>query len=125
MGKFILFAFMLLFVSVSSEAQFLNKNGSPKPGKAPAAQSSGLNKKTKVKKPGSARSAIKNQKAKEEKIKKDYAKSVMRSQKRTVDIQTPDVQARMQQNKKDTDARDKMKKKNVKAATKKAGKKYK
>lgn len=125
MGKFILFATVFLFVFVASEAQFLNKNGSPKTGKGPTTQTSGLNKKTKVRKPGSARSAIKSQKAKEEKIKKDYAKSVKRSQKRTVDIQTPEVQARMQQNKKDTDARDKMKKKKVIAATKKAGKKYK
>jgi len=50
---------------------------------------------------------------------------VKQSQKRTVAIQTPEVQDRMKQNKKDSAIRDKEKKKKVKAGSKRAGKKYK
>jgi hypothetical protein len=50
---------------------------------------------------------------------------VKQSQKRTIDIQTPEVQDRMKQNKKDTAARDKEKKKKVRSGSMKAGKKYK
>ena len=57
-------------------------------------------------------------------LKKDYDKSIKQSQKRTVDIQTPEVQARMKQNKKDYTRRDRHKKKKIKAASKEAGGKY-
>jgi hypothetical protein len=69
--------------------------------------------------------AKKKQEANDRKLKRDYDKSIRRSQKRTIDIQTPEVQKRMKQNKKDFSARDKEKRKNVKAATRRAGKKYK
>lgn len=62
--------------------------------------------------------------ANDRKLKKDSEKSVKRSQKRTVDIQTPEVQARMKKNKKDYILRDKDKKKKVKEGTKRAAKKY-
>jgi hypothetical protein len=42
-----------------------------------------------------------------------------------VDIQTPEVQERMKQNKKDNSIRDKKKKKNIETGTKGAEKKYK
>ena len=57
-----------------------------------------------------------------ESLKKNYDKSVKKSQKRTYEIQTPEVQARMKQNKKDYAARDKEKKKKVRASTKRQGK---
>ena len=69
--------------------------------------------------------AKKKQEANDRKLKRDYDKSIRRSQKRTIDIQTPEVQKRMKQNKKDFSARDKEKRKNVRAATRRAGKKYK
>ena len=58
--------------------------------------------------------AKKKQEKNEKKLKKEYAKSVERSRKRAYDIQSPEVQARMKQNQKDTALRDKEKKKNVK-----------
>ena len=68
-------------------------------------------KEAKVKEPRSVMRAKKKQEANDRKLKKDYEKSIRRSQKRTIDIQTPEVQARMKQNKKDTDTRDKEKRK--------------
>ena len=56
-------------------------------------------------------------------LKKESAKSVKKSQKRTVEIQTPEVQDRMKQNKKDYTVRDKDKHKKVKIGKKKSPKK--
>ena len=69
--------------------------------------------------------AKKKQEANDRRLKKDYDKSVKQSQKRTIDIQTPEVQARMKQNKKEDVTRYKDKKKKVKEGSKRAGKKYK
>ncbi len=44
-------------------------------------------------------------------LEKDYEKAMKQSQKRTIDIQSPEVQARMKQNKKDYIMRDKQKRK--------------
>jgi preprotein translocase subunit SecF len=74
--------------------------------------------------PKAARRAKKKQEAKERKQKKDYAASVKRSQKRSIEIQTPEVKARMKQNKKDTESKFKSKKKKANSTTRKAGKKY-
>ena len=66
-----------------------------------------------------------NRKQMIESLKKIMRNQSRQSQKRTIDIQTPEVQARMKQNQKDSAVRDKAKKKKVKTSTKKAGKKYK
>jgi len=83
------------------------------------------NKEVKVKEPRSVLKAKRKQEANDRRLEKNYEKSVRKSQKRTIDIQTPEVQARMKQNKKDTIVRGKEKKKKVKANSQKAGKKYK
>ena len=62
----------------------------------------GKKKQVKVKEPRSVTKAKKKQEANERKLKKDYAASIKRSQKRTIEIQTPEVQARMKQNQNDT-----------------------
>ncbi|MCX6253269.1 MAG: hypothetical protein NTV31_02195, partial [Bacteroidia bacterium] len=69
--------------------------------------------------------AKKKQEANKRKLDKDYERYVKKSKKRAFDIQTPEVQARMKQNQKDSAIRDKVKKKKTKTSTKKAGKKYK
>jgi hypothetical protein len=69
--------------------------------------------------------ARKKQEAKERKQKKEYKLFVKESQKRSVEIQTPEVQSRMKQNLKDSEARYKSKKKNSNSASKRAGRKYK
>jgi hypothetical protein len=78
-------------------------------------------------KSGGPRSAVKakrKQEANDRKHDKEYAKSIKRSQKRTIEIQTPEVQERMKKNEKDNKARDKDKKKKIKEGSKKAEKKY-
>jgi hypothetical protein len=123
--KILLLFFVLLLTIGSSNAQILKKNASKNIEKGLFNKSHRNAKEPKVKEPGKVLKAKKKQEANEKKIKSDYAKSVKKSQKRTYDIQTPEVQARMKQNQKDSALRDKEKKKNVKNGTKKAGKKYK
>ena len=123
--KFFLFVFILLLAIGTCNAQIFHKNGSRNAERALFGKSPGKKKEVKVKKSWTVLKAKKKQEANERKLKRDYEKSVKRSQKRTVDIQTPEVQVRMKQNKKDSAARNKAKKKKVKTSTKKAGKKYK
>jgi hypothetical protein len=82
-------------------------------------------KETKVREPRAVGKAKKKQAKKEEKLKKDYSNFVNDSKKRSYKIQTPEVQARMKQNQKEITSREKNKKKNTTATTRKAGKKYK
>lgn len=81
-------------------------------------------KKSKIKKPMSAEKAQKEADAKDKKRKKDSEKYIKENQKRSIEIQTPEVQERMKLNVKDANARYKAKKKNSTTRTKKAGKKY-
>ena len=75
--------------------------------------------------PGRVRKAKKIQEARERRNKKNYAKSIENSRKRSIEMQSPDVQARMKQNDTNIALRDKEKAKRSKAASKKTGKKYK
>jgi hypothetical protein len=79
----------------------------------------------KVQSPKSVSATKKEQEKKKKKEDEDYAKSLKESQKRSVEIQTPDVQERMKQNQKEIKDREKAKKKRTSAQTKKAGRKYK
>jgi IMP dehydrogenase/GMP reductase len=81
-------------------------------------------KKAKINKPMSAEKAQKQADAKDKKRKQDSEKYIEENRKRSIEIQTPEVQERMKQNVKDANARYKDKKKNSIARTKKAGKKY-
>jgi hypothetical protein len=121
MNKLFLLVFILSLSIDSGNAQIFHKD----PEKKLFGKSLGNKKEAKIKEPRVVLKAKKEQEAKEKKLKKDNAKSVKMSQKRTIDIQTPEVQARMKQNKKDSDIRDKAKKKKATSTTKKAGKKYK
>jgi hypothetical protein len=68
--------------------------------------------------------ARKQQERRQAKIKKNYAKHVENSRKRTFEIQTADVKERMKQDESNRKIREKMKAKKVKTATRKAGNKY-
>lgn len=81
-------------------------------------------KKAGIRKPVSAEKARKKAEAKEEKRKKDGEKYIKENRERSLEIQTPEVRERMQQNVKDANARYKAKKKNNASRTKKAGRKY-
>lgn len=71
--------------------------------------------------PGKAKKA---QEAKLKKQKKDYQNSIKDSRKRSIDIQTPEVQARMKKNNKNADANYRNKKKKSNSSTRKAARKY-
>lgn len=72
-----------------------------------------------------AKKAQKKADAKEKKKKQAIKDGSKATQKRTYEIQSPEVQARMKQNKKDAAARDKAKRKNNKSKTRRGAKKYK
>jgi hypothetical protein len=121
MGRFFLIVFVLSLTIGTANAQIFHKD----PEKKLFGKTLGNKKEVKVKEPRVVLKAKKKQDAKEKKRKKEYSKAVRQSQKRTRDIQTPEVQARMKQNQKDSEVRDKAKKKQSRTTTKKAGKKYK
>jgi len=125
MSKFFLFVFIFSLAIGSCNAQLFQKNASRKTEKALFGKSLRKKKVVKVKESRTVLKAKKRQEANQRKLKRDYEKSIKRSQKRTIKIQTPEVQARMKQNQKDSAVRNKARKKKVKISSKKAGKKYK
>jgi hypothetical protein len=124
MRRIVFVIFILSLCIGSSNAQIFHKNSGRKAERGLFGKTLGNKKEAKVKEPRSVLRAKKKQEAKERKLKKDYAKGVKRSQKRTLEIQTPEVQARMKQNQKDATVRDKTKKKTIRAGSKKAARKY-
>lgn len=124
MKRIFLFMLILSLAVGSTHAQAFKKNTSRKVERQLFGRTSGKKKVVKIREPRSVVKAKKKQANKEKKLKREYAKSVKRSQKRSVEIQTPEVQARMKQDKKDTAARNKAKKKKVKEGNKKAARKY-
>jgi hypothetical protein len=82
-------------------------------------------KKAKVRKPMSAKKAQKQANAKDKQRKKESDKYLQENRKRSIEIQTPEVQQRMKQNVKDANTRYKAKNKKNASRTKKAGRKYK
>jgi hypothetical protein len=106
--------------------------GAQTPDRAPKPEKKGLfglfsGKKSsgKVQSPKSVSATKKEQEKKKKKENEDWARSVKESQKRSVNIQTPDVQERMKKNEKEIKEREKTKKKKTASQTKKAGRKYK
>jgi hypothetical protein len=115
------FIFLLSLSICSCNAQIFHKN----PEKQLFGKTLGKKKEVKVKEPRSVIKAKSKQEANDRRLQKEYEKNVKRSQKRTIDIQSPEVQTRMKQNKKDYTKRDKEQKKKVRASTRRAGEKYK
>jgi hypothetical protein len=118
--KLFLFLLLISLAIGSCNGQIFHKN----PEKKLFGKTLGSKKEVKVKEPRSVLKAKKKQEANDRRLQKNYEKSVKRSQKRTVDIQTPEVQSRMKQNKKDYTKRDKGKKKKTETENRKAEKKY-
>jgi hypothetical protein len=110
----------LLLTSGSCSIHLFHKN----PERALFGKTHRSKKEAKVKEPRKVLRAKSKQEANERRLDRNYDKSIKRSQKRTIDIQTPEVQERMKQNKKDYKIRDKGKRKKTEASTKKAGQKY-
>jgi hypothetical protein len=122
--KFLLCLVVATFILGTGNAQFSKSSGSKNPEKGLFGKTVGSSKTVKVKEPRSVQKARKKQEKNEKRLKNEYEKSVERSRKRTYDIQSPEVQARMKQNQKDTELRNKEKKKRIKTNSKKAAKKY-
>lgn len=118
--KFLLFIFIVSFPVVICNAQISNVPPSKSPDRAP----SGHSKSKKIKGPVSVRKAQRAQEKNEKRLKKEYAEAIEKSRQRTYNIQSPEVQARMKENNKDTKLREKEKKKNRKTSSRKAGRKY-
>jgi hypothetical protein len=118
--SFLFTLFFLFMISGQGNAQIFHKD----PERKLFGKTHIKTKEPKVKQPRSVLRAKRKQEANDAKLKKENAKSVKQSQKRTVDIQTPEVQDRMKQNKKDYTARDRSKQKKLKSERKKARKKY-
>jgi hypothetical protein len=118
--RLILF-FIVLFIGISfCEAQ----DRAPKPKKGIFGFFSGKKKASGIKSPKSASRVQKEQQKKKKKKDLEWAKTVRESQKRTIEIQTPEVKSRMKQDKKDIEAREKARTKKASKATKQGGKKY-
>jgi len=81
-------------------------------------------KQKKVREPRAVVKAKKKQEANENKLKKEYNEYIKESRKRVVKIQSPEVQERMIQNRKDADQRYKVKRKKVTESGRKTGRKY-
>jgi hypothetical protein len=113
---------LLVFGTCSSQSSYGSRSKNPE--KELFGKSLGNTKKTKVKEPGTVHKAKRRQEKNEKRMKKSYAQHVKQSRKRSYDIQSPEVQARMKEDQKNTALRDKEKKKNIRSSTKKAGKKY-
>jgi len=82
------------------------------------------NKTVKYKESPSVVRAKKKQAANEKKLKKEYEAYIKAERKRAVEIQSPEVQTRMINNRKEADLKYKEKKKQRKQAARKTGKKY-
>jgi len=108
----------------TGNAQLFHKNVSRKAEKKLFGSTLNLRKGGTVKEPRKVLKAKKKQEANDRKLKNSYEKSVLQSQKRAIEIQTPEVQTRMKQDQKDNARRDKAKNRKVRSATKKARKKY-
>jgi hypothetical protein len=104
-------------------AQSFDRSSAPKQQKS--SNKGPLKHKTiKIKGPRSVEKSKKNQVEKQSKLKKDYSKYVKENQKRSIEIQSPEVKTRMKQNIKESDANYKAKHKNSAARTRRTGKKY-
>jgi len=68
--------------------------------------------------------AKKKQAANQKRLDKEYYAYVKKQRKHNIDIQSPEVKARMIENRKDSDQRFREKKKNIKEKSRKAGRKY-
>jgi hypothetical protein len=119
-GKFFMFIFILSLATASSNAQIFHRD----PEKKLFGKTHMNRKEAKVKEPRTVLRAKRKQEANDRKLQKQYDKSVKKSQKRTVDIQTPEVQTRMKKNKKEIITRDKKNKKKIRGGSKGAEKKY-
>jgi hypothetical protein len=116
---------LFLFIATcSADCQGLRKNVVKKTERELFRKSGSNRKEVKVKESRKVTGSKKKQEAKERKRKKDYTRAIKSSQKRTYEIQSPEVKARMKLNQKESASRNKIKKKREKSNSKKARRKF-
>jgi len=121
----LLFTALILSIFVSvSEAQSFKRHPVRHPGRSLTRKTPGRSKEVKIREPRAVEKAKKKQLNKVKQQDRDYANYVKGNRKHFLEIQTPDVQARIIQNRKDAEASYKAKKKTNASGMKKAGKKY-
>jgi len=120
------FIVLIIILSASSnicEAQKIRKNSFRNPERALYGKS--LNKRnSKIKESRGVTRAKKKQAKNEKKLKREYADFVEKNRQRSIEIQTPEVRERMMQNRMEAEERNKEKRKNIKANSKKVARKY-
>ncbi len=117
------FTFIVIILAVSS-GQAQGSRGSARNNEKGLFGKTLNTKQKKVREPRSVVRAKKKQEANENKLNKEYNEYVKESRKRAVKIQSPEVQERMVQNRKDADQRYKVKRKKAAETGRKTGKKY-
>ena len=124
--KLFLIMLMLATVAGTCEAQLFKRNAPKKAERSLFRKNStkGIKKEPKIREPRKVTKAKREQAKRQEKIEKEYDKAVAEKKKRVVDIQSPEVQERMKQNKKNTETRYKEKKKKESSKTRKGRRKY-
>jgi hypothetical protein len=106
------------------QAQSFDRLSAPRQQKSSSHKGPLKHKTVKVKGPKAVEKSKKDQEAKQGKLKKDYGKYVKENQKRSIEIQSPEVKTRMKKNIKDADASYKTKHRNSATRTRRAGNKY-
>jgi hypothetical protein len=122
--KFLLFALLFSLSVAVIEAQSFKRYPTRHPGRSLTRKTPGKSKEVKIREPKAVEKAKNKQAAKEKQQDQDYANYVKDNRKHFLEIQTTDVQARVKQNRKDSEANYKAKKKKNASGMKKAGKKY-
>jgi hypothetical protein len=108
-NRLMIFGLIFSFGTVVSIAQTSKDAGTGSSGSGLFGKSVN-NKEVNIKEPKVVKKSKRAQEAKEKKMKMDYDRSIKESQKRTIEIQTPAVQERMKQNRKETVSREKARK---------------
>jgi hypothetical protein len=116
---------MLSLAMPVCQAQSFDRPSAPKQQRGSSHKGPLKHKTVKIKGPKAVEKSKKEQEIKQSKLKKDYGKYVKENQKRSIEIQSPEVKSRMKQNIKDADSNYKVKHKNSATRTRRAGKKYK
>lgn len=114
----------ILFAAGACYGQSFKRPPGPKQNRSLIRKSSGKHKSVRIRESRHVGNVKRKAEAKDEQLKKEYAEGVRNNQKRSIEIQTPEVRARMKQNKKDSDANYKARKKKNGARGRKAGRKY-
>jgi hypothetical protein len=123
--KFLLFALLFSLSIAVCEAQSFKRYPTRHPGRSLSRKSpGGRSKEVKIREPRAVEKAKKKQLNKVKQQDKDYSNYIKGNRKHFLEIQAPDVQARIKQNRKNAEATYKAKKTKNTSGMKKAGKKY-